>query len=379
MIYNQDDEQSFLSDKKIKEVENVTENAPRRRGGAYAQEKKKEEVRQPKEEAQVSYYDEKESIGNKIVVFIAVVVIIVAVILLVIVFTKDSGKETNTGGSTTTTTTGTSTNIPSNANTNANTANTNNKENNSDSNSNNLNNTTTTNNYAVSSTNENYDAYPVKIESVVFKKAGNFYNNNDKIKGDKVYVEYKQISGLKDSQKQEKINEMLKDFSVKMYDKNYLSDKECLFVDITTKLSVNFNTLSYVVVKQGQDIDGKPLDEEIKSLNIRLDTLEEIKFEKLFVDNANIKNIYSNYVSGQVNTFYFDPENIYVYTKDLKEEKISMAKNYSNIAIYKRFGSPASLVSASPTSKKVFTTLNSTVSTETINRAFETGVHTKTN
>ncbi len=348
MIYNQDDDVDFLSDKKVEELRNPN-NAPRRRGGAY-----QEATREEKNVSLQKVEEEEESsVFNNIVIAIAFVVVIIAIIVLVMVFMQDSkSKEENAT-------------TENNTNTAQNETNTNNSSNtNSNSNSDSL---------AISGLNDMYDAYSIDIESIVHVKGGNFYNNNEKIKGDKAYVEYKQISGLKDTQKQEIINEKLKNLSVELYDKNYLSDENTLFIDIHTKLSVNFNTLSYVVIKTYEDIDGNRKDEKALSYNIRLDTLEEIDFEDLFTDNANIKNIYEDYVKGKVNVFYFDPKYIYVYDENLSkdETKIDMSKYYSNIAIYNRYKDTGELFNSASTSKKVFTVLNSTVSEETTDRAFE--------
>lgn len=207
-------------------------------------------------------------------------------------------------------------------------------------------------NLSISSTNENYNAYPIEIESVVHVKGGNFYNNYEGIRGDKAYVEYKQISGLKDKEKQEKINEMLKSLSVDFYDKNYLGDENTLFIDVHTKLSVNFNTLSYVVYKTYEDIDGNRINEDIKTLNISLEDMKEIEFEDLFIDNLNIKNIYKDYVKGKVDRFYFDPQYIYIYNDDLEETKIDMKDNYKNIAIYNRFKDNKNLFESPSVTKK---------------------------
>ena len=163
---------------------------------------------------------------------------------------------------------------------------------------------------------------------------------------------------------------MLKSLSVDFYDKNYLGDENTLFIDVHTKLSVNFNTLSYVVYKTYEDIDGNRVNEDIKTLNISLEDMEEIEFEDLFTDNANIKTIYKEYVKGKVNTFYFDPQYIYIYNDDLEEIKIDMKDNYKNIAIYNRFKDDTKLFESSSVSKKVFTILESTVSEETKDRAF---------
>ena len=367
MIYNQDDEVNFVSDKKIEELRGGAQEV-RRRGGAYPTERaeppKEQQVPVPKKPAKsvtVEPYDEEKMDPVTIVVIaIAVIVVIIAGIVMLKVFGGDSEEEpTSSNGGVTIEQT---TNKPNTNNTtNNNTTNNNNNNKNNNSNS----------GFSIANLNETYNAYPIEIKSVVHVKGGNFYNNNDKIKGDKAYVEYKQISGLKDLDKQEKINEKLKNLSVELYDKNYLSDKDTLFVDITTKISVNFNTLSYVVYRQGQDIDGNEFGETVKTLNIRLDTLEEIEFEDLFTDNANIKGIYTKYVKGKVDNFYFTPEKIYVYDEDLEETEIVMSKNYSSIAIYKRFLSNINLFNNSSTSKKVFTTLDSTVSDETTDRAFE--------
>lgn len=344
MIYNQDDEENFLSDKRVGEVNNNL-NEPRRRGGAYQEEKKETRIVKVEEE------DDKNnsSIFSTIVLIIALIVVVIAIIVLFKVFTGDNttNKEVEEK------------NISNAENVNDNTNN--NTSTNSSNNS----------SLAINSINDTYNAYSVNIESVVHVKGGDFYNNNEKIKGDKVYVEYKQITGLKNVENEEKINEKLKSLVVDLYDKNYLADKDTLFIDIHTKISVNFNTLSYLVIKTYEDIDGNRKDEKIISYNIRLDNLEEIEFEDLFTDNTNIKNIYSKYIKGEVDTYYFDPKTIYIYNKNLEETQIDMSKNYSNIAIYNRYKDSTNIFKSSATNKKVFSILESTVSEETKDRAFE--------
>lgn len=348
MIYNQDDEDNFLSDKKVGEISNSS-NTYRRRGGAYQEEKRQANIVETEEE------NDGNSTFGKVVLVIAVIVVIIAAIVLFKVFSSgiSSGEKEQSSNNT-----GTET-----VENNTNTSNNNDKTNNENNSSN--------DSLAITSTNDTYSAYDVEIESVVYKKGGNFYNNNEKIKGDKVYIEYKQISGLKDSAKQEKINEKLKALAVDLYDKNYLSDENTLFIDVNTKLSVNFNTLSYLVVKTYEDIDGNRKDEKVLSYNIRLSNLEEIDFEDLFTDDASIKNMYSSYQKGKVTSFYFDPKTIYVYDSSMNETKIDMLKNYSSIAIYNRYKDDSNIFTSSATSKKVFTILESTVSEKTTDRAFE--------
>ena len=340
----EDDEENFLSDKRVEE-KYPQGDAYRRRGGSY-----ENQIRENNEEKRIQKVDDEKSgdIFNTVIIIIAIIIIIIAILVMIKVFrdTSDTNKDQNSDDS----------NVIQ-------TDNENNTQNNNSS-------TDNSSNLSISSTNENYNAYPIEIESVVHVKGGNFYNNYEGIRGDKAYVEYKQISGLKDKEKQEKINEMLKSLSVDFYDKNYLGDENTLFIDVHTKLSVNFNTLSYVVYKTYEDIDGNRINEDIKTLNISLEDMKEIEFEDLFTDNANIKNIYKDYVKGKVDRFYFDPQYIYIYNDELEETKISMKDNYKNIAIYNRFKDDTKLFKSSSVSKKVFTILDSTVSEETKDRAF---------
>lgn len=339
----EDDEENFLSDKRVEE-KYPQGDAYRRRGGSY-----ENQIRVNNEEKRIQKVDDEKSgdIFNTVIIIIAIIIIIIAILVMIKVFrdTSDTNKDQNSDDS----------NVIQ-------TDNENNTQNNNSS-------TDNSSNLSISSTNENYNAYPIEIESVVHVKGGNFYNNYEGIRGDKAYVEYKQISGLKDKEKQEKINEMLKSLSVDFYDKNYLGDENTLFIDVHTKLSVNFNTLSYVVYKTYEDIDGNRINEDIKTLNISLEDMKEIEFEDLFIDNLNIKNIYKDYVKGKVDRFYFDPQYIYIYNDDLEETKIDMKDNYKNIAIYNRFKDNKNLFE-SPSVTKVFTILDSTVSEETKDRAF---------
>lgn len=352
MIYNQDDEENFLSDRRVGEKTN-NEIKPRRRGGAY-QESPKPEKRIVKEEEN----EADNGIFGTVVLVIALIVATVAIFILFKVFTKDNVSD--------------KTNDTENKNVNSNTTvNVDNSSSNNNNKNNSTSNNTNSNSLAITSTNDMYDVYSIQIDSVVYKKGGNFFNKNEKIEGDKVYIEYKQISGLKDSTKEEKINEKLKSLSTELYDKNYLSDKDTLFIDVHTKLSVNFNTLSYLVIKTYEDIDGNRKDEKVISYNIDLDTLKEIEFEDLFVDSSKIKNSYSNYIKGKIDTFYYDPKTIYVYDNKLDETQIDMSKIYANIAIYNRYKDKTNIFKSSSTSKKVFTILESTVSEETKDRDFK--------
>ena len=340
----EDDDVDFLTDNKVGEKQEQ-EQLPRRRGGAYLEENTKKKKYEEKDE------DEENSTFSNIIMAVAIIVIIIAVIVMIIALKPKKENSSNDSNPTSTTEEKDSgyVNIDNSS-----------KDKEED------------NNSIVTSNVEDkgsYNAYPLEIESVVYKKNGDFYNNPEGIKGDKVYVEYKQISGLKDKEKEKIINEKLEKLSTDLYDKNYLSDKEVLFIDIITKISVNFNTISCVAIRTGEDIDGKPLANKVASLNIKIDDLKEIQFEELFKDSANIKSMYSEYVKGKVENYYFTPEKIYVYNKT-EEKEIDISKNYSSIALYNAFDTNAQLFTSNAVSQKNFSILKSTVSTETKDRAF---------
>lgn len=360
MFFNQDDEENFLSDKRVEEVYQEEPVTPRRRGG-YVEEnstpRKIEEQRVKKAPAPKRDDDEEEEENEKLT-NIAIVIVFVIVLILAgflvskIFFGKDKNKTEDSS-------TKTETVAPTND--------TKKEETKTDTNTNKQ----TSTNTSTNTTSDTYDAYPVTIESVVYKKGGNFYNNNEKITGDKVYVEYKQISGLKNTTKQAEINNMLKDKVIALYDKNYLADSNTLFVDIHTKISVNFNTLSYVIYRTGEDIDGKHILEKVESINIRLSDAKEIAFEDIFVSGTDIKDVYNSYVKGKVAAYYYTPEKLYVYDLNYKETMIDMSKYKDKISIMTKYKEDKDIFTSQAKSQKMFTTLSTTVSEETKERAFK--------
>lgn len=382
MIYNQDDEKNFLSDNRVEEMENFLSDKrveeveyeqesprPRRRGGYIDAEDKPKEVVPKKVKKQEIVEEEEEEEGDDTFVNIAIVIVFVIVLLIAgfliskILFGKgktDTEKnETPTENiAQTNQTTKTNTNENKSTNTSTN-KNTNSNSNNSSSNSQTL------------STSDTYNAYPVTIESVVYKKGGNFYNNGEKITGDKVYVEYKQITGLKDTTKQAEINEMLKNKVIALYDKNYLSDKNTLFVDIHTKISVNFNTISYVIYRTGEDIDGKHILQKVESINIRLKDKSDIAFEDIFTSSSDITSVYSSYVKGKVSAYYYTPEKLYIYDDKYNETEIDLSKYADKISIFTKYKADTDIFTSTAKSQKAFSVLTGTVSDETKDRAFK--------
>ena len=370
MFFNQDEENNFLSDKRVEEMEDFLsddrvqevsqeEARPRRRGGYMAQDEppKKQEI---KREIRPQKVEEDDDEADDTAVNIAIVIVLIIVLILAglliskILFTKAGNKEENTPKTE---------QVTPKTETKTETKTENNQENKTD-------NKTQNTSADTLSSSDTYDAYALKFESVVYKKGGNFYNNTEKIKGDKVYVEYKQISGLKDTTKQAEINKMLMDKVTALYDKNYLADKDILFVDIHTKISVNFNTLSYVIYRTGEDINGKHILQKVESINIRLKDKSNISFEDIFTQNATITNVYKDYVKGKVSAYYYTPSKLYVYDSNYKETVIDMSTYASSISIFTKYKADTDLFTSTAKSQKAFTILDSTVSEETKDRAF---------
>ena len=363
MFFNQDEENNFLSDKRVEEMEDFLsddrvqevsqdEVRPRRRGGYVEQNEPPRKVERVQKVQEVEEDDDEEE--NDTAVNIAIVIVLIIVLILAglliskILFHKSENKETAQPKTEQTAKTETKTDTKTDAKTD----------------------TKTQTSSDTLSSSDSYNAYPVKFESVVYKKGGNFYNNTEKIKGDKVYVEYKQISGLKDTAKQAEINKLLMDKVTALYDKNYLADKDILFVDIHTKISVNFNTLSYVIYRTGEDIDGKHILQKVESINIRLKDKSNISFEDIFTQNATITNVYKDYVKGKVSAYYYTPSKLYVYDSNYKETVIDMSTYASSISIFTKYKADTDLFTSTAKSQKAFTILDSTVSEETKDRAF---------
>lgn len=362
MFFNQDDEENFLSDKRVEEVYQEEPVTPRRRGGYVEENSTPRKIGEQRVKKAPAPKRDDEDEDNDTIINVTIVIVLVIILILVgivvskIFFGKDKNKPQDSS-------TKTETVAPTND--------TKKEETKTDTNTNTNTNKQTSTNTSTNTTSDTYDAYPVTIESVVYKKGGNFYNNNEKITGDKVYVEYKQISGLKNTTKQAEINNMLKDKVIALYDKNYLADSNTLFVDIHTKISVNFNTLSYVIYRTGEDIDGKHILEKVESINIRLSDAKEIAFEDIFVSGTNIKDVYNSYVKGKVAAYYYTPEKLYVYDLNYKETMIDMSKYKDKISIMTKYKEDKDIFTSQAKSQKMFTTLSTTVSEETKERAFK--------
>ncbi len=216
------------------------------------------------------------------------------------------------------------------------------------------------------------------------------YHSGEKIKEEQwetyypIEISYIQISGLTNTNIQNKINEKIKNTAFAQIDNNEIKEEKLKSVNIWTEEVGNFsNTLSIRIYKtfKKQNSDWKSKDDFV-GLNFNLQTGEQIDFTELFTNDAGTRNIiaYSAYKSfareymeklnwseeddthwdGDMNkidysevedrvfkvlqnynrnnkyTFCFDERNIYMFIEN-ENITIPMRNFYNQIAIYNRY------------------------------------------
>lgn len=192
-------------------------------------------------------------------------------------------------------------------------------------------------------------------------------------------ISYEQISGLKNTNIQDKINRDIENEVKKL--KNLLEENpQFERIAISAYISANFSdvlsvAIDYSLIKSADLMLNEEGDYKIgfSGLNYRLDTGEKIKFNDLFFETSNIKKIINNSayeayawqyaMDGETDfemdldntnygnienqvfkilaeynknpdiNFYFTPKSIYVIIKDFRFE-IDMKKYKEDIAIY---------------------------------------------
>jgi len=251
----------------------------------------------------------------------------------------------------------------------------------------------------------------IKTDVVSATKLTDLYNQNDLIIKEKLYlnnekVKYLEIEGLINKLIENNINQKIKNTVKELYIEDDEEDYTDLQIDVY--VTANFsNVLSmvlnkYVAINEDKidNYEGKDFYEyidyytgerqysynESKNLNFRLDTGEEIEFEDLFIDTANIKEVmskslyktfvrrysyssaedaytnagidmnridYSNienevtealnyYRKNGVKEFNVNHNNVSIYYKDMTVF-ISLSDFYNQIGIYNRFKTKDSL------------------------------------
>ncbi len=125
---------------------------------------------------------------------------------------------------------------------------------------------------------------------------------NDIVDGYSSEMTYVEISGLKDKNVQNKINNKIKEKVRSFVSQEEILDNNIVNVNINSYVYGNFsNILSISISKYITKFKENPVDEyddyeyedEIESLNFRLDTGDEIEFKDVFTKDASIKRILS--------------------------------------------------------------------------------------
>ena len=121
----------------------------------------------------------------------------------------------------------------------------------------------------------------------------------------KLTIKNMAIKGLKDKNIENKINSKISEEMVKLYTNEEINNPNVDYVNITGYVVGNYsNTISIYIIKSKQ-IVGEPTEEKRgKSINVDLNTGEEITFEDLFLPGASVKNVLSQVVYDNLTSQY---------------------------------------------------------------------------
>lgn len=244
---------------------------------------------------------------------------------------------------------------------------------------------------AIKSVTELYSENYITIEVKELKYGKSKDENGDEVY--KVNISYPQISGLKNKTVQNKINTEIKEKVLSYYDESVLKDKKIESVNIYANCDANYGDIISVGIRKNiyyteKDADGYTKYDYISDgINFNLATGEEILFEEVFVNTANIDQIIQKYLYNAllekikynteneeeqeeyiidynnadysdlenemlkymkiyrkegVKSFYLTPKYLYFTIDDLDTE-IELEEIMKDIAIYKRFLSKSML------------------------------------
>lgn len=188
---------------------------------------------------------------------------------------------------------------------------------------------------------ETYEGLNYLMDVEVIEQLGFFYNYSEELEGNKIDVTYVKVSGLKDTELEEKINEKLKTEAESMYNSDNIQDPNILYDHIYnyTDVYIFNNVLSTLYCEEKSDINGN-VTYSYKSVNINLKEFEEFSLDDVFTSNTNIEEIITSNTSAIYSedlVFSISPKFLYVVNENGKVEKISLYENKDCVAIYKRF------------------------------------------
>ena len=189
--------------------------------------------------------------------------------------------------------------------------------------------------------NETYEGLNYTMSVEVIEQLGFFYNYSKELEGNKIDVSYVKVSGLKDTELEEKINEKLKSEAESMYDSDNIQDPNILYDHIYnyTDVYIFNNVLSTLYCEEKSDVNGN-VTYSYKSVNINLRDFEDFTLSDVFISGTNIEEIINSNTNATYSedlVFSVSPKFLYVVNNSGEVEKISLYDNKEYIAIYKRF------------------------------------------
>lgn len=152
----------------------------------------------------------------------------------------------------------------------------------------------------------------------------------------KVEIEYTQISGLKDKEIENKINKKIEETCKSFISSSEENDDEIRNINIYTYVWGNFSNVISIYISKYVDYMDFEKDSEyyVDTLNLKLDTGEEISFDELFTPDASFKSIITqsayNSICKKVNLEHYDHIEV---IDDYENSKV----NYSTVenTVYK--------------------------------------------
>ena len=189
--------------------------------------------------------------------------------------------------------------------------------------------------------NETYEGLNYTMNVEVIEQLGFFYNYSKELEGNKIDVSYVKVSGLKDTELEEKINEKLKSEAESMYNSDNIQDPNILYDHIYnyTDVYIFNNVLSTLYCEEKSDVNGN-VTYSYKSVNINLRDFEDFTLSDVFISGTNIEEIINSNINATYSedlVFSVSPKFLYVVNNSGEVEKISLYDNKEYIAIYKRF------------------------------------------
>lgn len=189
--------------------------------------------------------------------------------------------------------------------------------------------------------NETYEGLNYTMNVEVIEQLGFFYNYSKELEGNKIDVSYVKVSGLKDTELEEKINEKLKSEAESMYNSDNIQDPNILYDHIYnyTDVYIFNNVLSTLYCEEKSDVNGN-VTYSYKSVNINLRDFEDFTLSDVFISGTNIEEIINSNTNATYSedlVFSVSPKFLYVVNNSGEVEKISLYDNKEYIAIYKRF------------------------------------------